>query len=188
MAVLDAPPLRAVVGDTWSWRWANGDYPASAAWTNSWRVVGDGVALSISATAEGDGFLVSASASATAALNIAARGLPATLIGWVSKGADRFQVYTGGLFILPNPATITGDLRGHAARTLAAIEAMLEGSASKDQRSIKIGDREIARIPIPELLSLRDYYQAEARREAEAAALASGRPRTRRVLTRMGRG
>lgn len=64
---------------------------------------------------------------------------------------------------------------------------MLEGSASKDQRSIKIGDREIARIPIPELLSLKDYYAGEARREAEAAALASGSPRRRIVLTRMGR-
>lgn len=188
MAVLDAPPLRAAAGDTWTWRWSHAEYPASAGWANSWRVVGDGVALSISSVAEGDGFLVTAPASATGALTIAARGLPASLIGWVSKAAERFQVYSGQLFIQPNPATVTGDLRGHATRTLAAIEAMLEGSASKDQRSIKIGDREIARIPIPELLSLRDYYANEARREHEANALASGRPRTRRVLTRMGRG
>jgi hypothetical protein len=187
MATLDAPPLRATAGDTWSWRWASADYPASAGWANAWRLVGTGVALSVSAVAENDGFVAMASAADTAALTIGARGVPVTLIGWVSKAGERFQVYSGGLFILPNPATITGDLRGHATRTLAAIEAMLEGSASKDQRSIKIGDREIARIPIPELLSLKDYYAGEARREAEAAALASGRPRRRIVLTRMGR-
>jgi hypothetical protein len=187
MATLDAPPLRATAGDTWAWRWASADYPASAGWANAWRLVGTGVALSISATADGDGFVATAPAANTAALSIGARGLPATLIGWVSRAGERFQVYSGGLFILPDPATITGDLRGHATRTLAAIEAMLEGSASKDQRSIKIGDREIARIPIPELLALKDYYAGEARREAEAAALASGRPRRRIVLTRMGR-
>ena len=187
MATLDAPPLRATAGDTWSWRWSSAEYAASAGWANAWRAVGTGVALSISATAEGDGFLATASAADTAALSVGARGLPVTLIGWVSKAGERFQVYSGGLFILPNPATITGDLRGHATRTLAAIEAMLEGSASKDQRSIKIGDREIARIPIPELLQLRDYYANEARLEKEAAALASGRPRRRVVLTRMGR-
>jgi hypothetical protein len=188
MAVLDAPPLRAAAGDTWAWRWANAEYPGSAGWANNWRVVGDGVALSAAATTETDGFLVTFTAAATGGLTISARGVPATLIGWVTKAAERFQVYSAPIFILPNPATITGDLRGHATRTLAAIEAMLEGSATKDQRSIKIGDREIARIPIPELLALRDYYANEARRENEANALASGRPRTRRVLTRMGRG
>lgn len=186
MAVLDAPPARVTAGDTWSWRWASADYPAPA-WANAWRVVGPGVALDVSAVAEGPGFVATASAAATAALTIAARGVPCTLFGWVTQAATRFEVYRAPLLVLPNPATATGDQRGHAAATLAAIEALLEGRATKDQESYRIGDRELKRIPVPELLSLRDYYRAEAKREADADALASGRPRARVVLTRMAR-
>jgi hypothetical protein len=71
---------------------------------------------------------------------------------------------------------------------LEAINALLEGRATKDQQSYRIGDRELTRIPVPELLKLRDYYKAEAQRETNAAALASGVGRPRTILTRFGRG
>lgn len=187
MAILDAPPGRLTAGDSWAWRWANAAYPASASWVLSFRLIGPGVSLSVSSVAQGDGFLASASATATAALSPGIRGLDCTLTGWVSRAAERFQVYSGGCFLAPDPATVTGDLRGHATRTLAAIEALLEGRATKDQQSYKIADRELSRIPIPELLQLRDYYAAEARREIDAAALASGKPRATMIYTRMGR-
>jgi hypothetical protein len=183
----DAPPSRVMAGDTWTWLWASPAYPPSGGWNSSWRVIGTGIALDIAASAEGAAFRVTASAATTAALTVAARGVACQLYGWVSRSGERFAIHEGALLVLPNPATATGDLRGHAARTLAAIEALLEGRATKDQQSYRIGDRELARIPIEELMTLRDYYRAEARREADAAALASGQPRRRMIHTRMAR-
>ncbi len=188
MPTATQPPARIAAGDTVSFAFSHADFPASAGWAMSWRLVGDGIALSLTATASGDAFTVAATASATAALTVPAVGVPCTLLGTASKAGERFEVYRAACLLLPNPATITGDLRGHAARTLAAIEALLEGRATKDQQSYRIGDRELARIPIPELLALRDDYRREARREESAALLASGQPgRPRVVLTRMAR-
>jgi hypothetical protein len=187
MPIASAPLTRAVAGDTWTWLWSSADYPASAGWVVAWRMVGPGVTLDITTAASGDAHLATASAATTVGLTVPVGGLPCTLLGWAALSGERFEIYRAPIAVLPNPATITGDLRGHAARTLAAIEAMLENRATKDQQSYKIGERELSRIPVQELLSLRDYYRAEAKREDEAAGLASGRPRTRLVVTRMAR-
>lgn len=184
MPTAATPPTRFAAGDTLRWSFASSDFPASAGWVLSYRLVGTGVALAIAATADGDAFIAEATATATAALSIAAPGVPCSLVGYVTKGAERFQVYGQPCYVLPNPATATGDLRGHAAVTLEAIEALLAGRATKDQESYKIADRELRRIPIPELLRLRDYYKAEAARDASAAAIASGNRPPSRVVTR----
>lgn len=187
MATLQALPGQLTAGDSWSWLWASADYSPAEGWAAAFRLVGPGIAFSIGTVAEDSGFRAGASATITGALVVGARGVPCTLIGWVSRAADRFQVYSAPCLLLPDPATVTGDLRGHATRTLEAINALLEGRATKDQQSYKLGDRELSRIPIPELLQLRDYYASEARREADAAALASGRPRATMIHTRMAR-
>lgn len=188
MPTAPAPPARFVAGDSIDFLWSHADHPASAGWATSWRLVGPGVALALTAAPQGDAFRVTATAAATAALTVPAAGVPATLMGTAARGAERFEVYRAPAQLLANPATVTGDLRGHAARTLAAIEALLEGRATKDQMSYRIGDRELSRIPVPELIELREYYRREARLEADAARLASGLPRSpRRVMTRMAR-
>ncbi len=183
-------PTRIVAGDSVSFRWEDGAYPATSGWSSAWRLVGAGIALTLSSAAEDVGFRVTATAVATAALAVSsARGVPCSLFGTVASGATRTTVYQAPCLLLPNPASITGDQRGHATTTLAAIDALLEGRATKDQQSYRIGDRELARIPVPELLALRDYYKAEARREADAALIGSGQPaRPRRVFARMARG
>ncbi len=189
MPTADAPPDRFAAGDTLRWRYSSADYPANDGWALSYRLVGAGIALTITASAEGTGFIAEASAAQTGGLSVPAAGVPCTLIGYVIKGTERWAVHRAGCLVQANPATATGDLRGHAAKVLDAINALLEGRATKDQQSYKIGERELTRIPIPELLQLRDYYKLETQREATAAALASGlggRPRT--VLTRFGRG
>lgn len=187
MPTADAPPDRFAAGDTLRWRYASPDYPATDGWTLAYRLVGTGVALTIAATADGAGFIAEATAADTAALAVPAAGVPCTLIGYVSKGSERWAVYRAPCLVEPNPATVTGDLRGHAARVLEAISALLEGRATKDQQSYRIGERELTRIPVPELLALRDYYKAEAQREANAQLLAAGLGRPRTIVTRFGR-
>lgn len=43
-------------------------------------------------------------------------------------------------------------------RTLNAINAVLEGKASKDVQSYQINGRQLYKIPIPELLQLQAVY------------------------------
>lgn len=185
MPVASAPLTRAVAGDTWTWTWSHAEYPASAGWVVAWRVVGTGIALDITTAADGDAHVATASATATAALTVAAAGVACTLVGWATKAGERFEVYRAAIAVLPNPATITGDIRGQAARLLAAVDAMLAGRATKDQQSYKIGERELTRIPVDELLALRDKVAGWAKIEAKAEAAAQGRPRGSMVRVRM---
>ena len=190
MPTAASPPTRLAAGDTIDFAWSSADYPAPT-WSGTWRIIGaaTGLPLALTSATSGSGFRITATAAATAGIAVPARGLSATLIGFVSAGAERFEIYRAGIQLLPNAATITGDLRGHAAIVLAAIEAVIENRATKDQMGYRIGDRSLERTPLPDLLKLRDQYRFEAAREADAAALASGMPRRtpRALLTRMAR-
>ena len=182
------PPAELTAGDTTQFAWVGGDYPASDGWGMSWRLVGAGVGVNLTAAASGADFVVSVAANAFASLSIPARGIPCELIGAATKAGARAIVYRGAAQLLPDPLTASGDLRGHAAAMLAAVEAMLENRATSDQMSYRIGDRELSRIPIPDLLNLRDYYKRAARVEEDATARRLGQPgRPRRVVMQMGR-
>lgn len=78
-------------------------------------------------------------------------------------GVDVFEIEAGTVEILADVAAMPDghDPRNHAERTLAAIEAVIEGRASKDQQSYTINGRTLVRTSIAELLQLRDTYRAE---------------------------
>lgn len=81
----------------------------------------------------------------------------------VTDGTDVFEIEAGSLEIIGDVAALEvgHDPRGHAERTLAAIEAVIEGRASKDQQSYTINGRTLVRTSIAELLQLRKTYQDE---------------------------
>ncbi|WP_299084133.1 hypothetical protein [uncultured Ruegeria sp.] len=60
---------------------------------------------------------------------------------------------------------VAHDPRGHAQRTLTAIEAVIEGRANKDQQSYTINGRTLVRTAISDLLMLREKYRAEVAKE-----------------------
>lgn len=188
MSTASTPPAELTAGDTAQFAWTGGDYAASDGWDMSWRVVGAGVGVNLTAAPSGSDFSVSVAANAFAGLTIPERGIPCQLIGWATKAGARVTVYRGAVQLLPDPAALSVDLRGHGARMLEAVEALLENRATSDQMSYRIGDRELSRIPVPDLISLRDYYRRAARKEEDATARSLGQPRRpRRVLMQMGR-
>ncbi len=87
-----------------------------------------------------------------------------------TRGAEVVQVDSGEIRVSPDIAGLAAghDGRSHAARVVAAIEAVLENRATLDQQKYTINNRELWRTPIPELLLLRDRYRAELRREQQA--------------------
>lgn len=77
--------------------------------------------------------------------------------------SERVLIETGRIEALPDPTTVEEgtDNRNYAERMLDAIEAVLEKRASSDQQSYSIAGRSITRIPLTELLALRDKFRAE---------------------------
>lgn len=88
-----------------------------------------------------------------------------------TNGTDVRQVEVGTLEVLADVVAITGvhDPRTHAAKTLEAIQAVIQKRASHDQERYVINNRELWRTPLGDLLKLRDTYRAEVRREKAAA-------------------
>ena len=81
----------------------------------------------------------------------------------VAAGDEVFELEAGQTAIAADLVSLEAghDPRPHAQRTLAAIEAVIEGRASKDQQSYKINGRELVRTTIADLLTLREAYKKE---------------------------
>lgn len=168
-------PSELRAGVTWQWTRELPDYPASAWTLKYWfkKTGATGANLSLTATASGDTHSVSVVAATTAAYTAG----DYTWVAIVTAGAESHEVDHGTFKLLPRyDAAANLDDREHARIVLDAIEAVIEGRATKDQQEYSIGSRMLKRTPIKDLLELRDKYRAEvfALDRAEAAANGKG--------------
>lgn len=124
--------------------------------------------VDLSATSEGQTHTIAATAGATSGWGA---GLYAVTVR-ATNGEDVVEIEAGQVEVLADVASHDAghDARGHAQRVLAAIEATIEGRASKDQSGYTINGRTLQRTPIADLLLLRETYRKEV---AKAKA---GRP------------
>ena len=176
-------PLELVAGDRWQWRREDlTDYPASSSWELSYHFTNASHTFSIDAAADGDHFAVDKAPADTAALN-------AGTYKWAAyvklSTTDRQQVDTGTLVVQPNlEGASASDQRTHAEKVLDAIEAVIEGRASKDQASYSIEGRSLSRTPIDELLRLRATYRAEVNQHRNKERADAGLGRRSKIKTR----
>lgn len=173
-SVRDGEPRDLVAGDLWTWTRDDlaADYPP-ASYTLKYEAVqraATPATISITAIASGGSFLVEESATGT---HTPGDYDWAALIERQSDGA-RLRVDSGLWTVHANP-TAGVDPRSYQERLLAAVEAVLEGKAAKDVASYSIEGRSLTKIPIPELLELRNRLRrevaAEARRQAGGGKL-----------------
>lgn len=168
-AIPATEPTRIVAGDSIEWTKSIPDYPADLSWVLSYVMLCTGVSpTTITSTASGSDHAVSISAATTAAF-------AAGTYHWtslVTKGSERKTISSGVWEVIANPATATTitDLRTHAEKCLAAIEAVIEGRMADSIVEYQIGTRMAKKIPHSELIKLRTFYRSEVRRER-------GRPR-----------
>lgn len=184
-------PDTVVAGDTLDFIVSVPDYPPSAGWTLKYRLTARFAAptqapITLTASASGSDYQVQAGPATTAAW------LPGayTWARWVEKsGARQTLSESGQLEVKADPALTTQgfDSRSHARTVLEAIEAVIEGRASKDQEEYTIGSRHLRHTPIAELLVLRDRYKAEVSNEEAAARIASGLSNPRNFGVRFNR-
>ena len=115
--------------------------------------------INLTAVASGTRHMFSETAATTGAWQ---PGLYAVSVR-AKSGDDVHEVEAGQVTIAADLVGIqeTHDPRGHAQRTLAAIEVVIEGRATRDQQSYTINGRTLVRTSIADLLMLRDRYKKE---------------------------
>lgn len=165
-------PVEITAGDSLRWSRSLPDFPAGSGWQLNYRLRGPAnidLAWGTVVSADGDAFDVEIPAATTAAW---AAG-DYWLFGWVTDGTDRVTIYDAQVAILANPATASGtyDGRTHTQVVLDAIEAMIEGTASREEESVAVNFggtvRQLSFFSREDLLKLYSYYQRQ--RQAEIA-------------------
>ena len=163
-SVTSPEPASIRAGDSAAWRLVLPQYPASAGWSVTYTLVRMGGKLSITAAPDGDDHVIDLAPATTAAW-------PAGRYAWqarASNGAAAHTLATGALDVLADFAALAPggmDTRSHAERTLAALEAWIEGR-DLGVAEYEIAGRRMKTIPIADLLLLRDRYRRELRTSA----------------------
>lgn len=171
-------PREFTAGETVTWSKSLEDYSAADGWALDYYFRGAG-SFDVSAEAQADG-------SFLAIIGADTEAQPGTYYfqGWVTKGGEKHVVARGECKVLTG---LSGDVdaydgRSNAKKIVDAIDAMIAGKASLDQQEYTIGEgdstRALKRIPIPELIKLRETYARMVARERR-------RERTRRGGTLM---
>lgn len=176
-----------IAGDTLNYRAEVAEYPATEGWTLKLRLVprGAGTAITLTGVADGDDYLVQASAAVTAAW---APG-EYSWHYWVEKAGERYPAQRGQLTVKPDPSTMAAgtDTRTAAEVALDAVRSMLRGTATSGVLSYRINERELRRYSMPELIALESKLATDVARERAAAAMAAGMKNPRKIFVRMGR-
>src|SRR4030095_419425 len=140
MAILAIEPSRIVAGDSVAWTKTITSYAGTL--TYSLQLFGS-IELPITFAASGGGpnYFVTLDDSITATWK------PGRYIwtSYISDGVDRHTVGGGELVVLSNPALAFGAT--HATRTLAIIEAAIEGRLPRGLETYSIDGQSIAKIP-----------------------------------------
>lgn len=157
-----------------SWKWSDGDFPASESWELTYTLVKSDAQLQIVATADGDDHLVEVAAATSAAYEVGEYEWQAH----VANGTERYQVAVGMLTIVTDFAGQASgfDNRSHAKIVLDALEAAIEGRASKTQMLQMVGGVQVQHMTLREQTAMRDQYAAKYRQEQVRAGKVTPSP------------
>lgn len=175
-------PGEIVVGDSAGWSVALNDYPAPD-WVLHYAMFNKDSNQSFDAAADGTDHKVSLASATTGAWAAGRYDWSA----YVTKGSERESVATGVFIIKADPSLgLNYDGRSHARKMLEAIEATLEGRATRQDIELmkgQYGERAIERDP-DLLRKWRDEYKKEVKAEDDQVALRAGKTVSRSTKIR----
>lgn len=119
-------------------------------------------------TPDGDGFVLTVPATTTTNWKQGTYAFSERVIS--ADGTVVQEVGAGSINIGADLALDAGDGLTHAQRALAAIEAALEGRLADGIQNYSIAGRAVSKIPLVELVKLRDYYRVQVFRERNPGA------------------
>lgn len=182
---LTAVPVSFYQGDTLALLVSLSDYPANEGWALSYSFRGGGSSIDLTSVASGSSHLVSVAATVTT------DWLPGNYsgIGKVTDGTTVITVWRGTLQILADLSEEAEnyDPRSHAQKCLDAINAVMEGKATKDVLQTTIAGQSVGRMTWTELMSAKAYYQDLVDKERTAIDAANGRGGGNQILVRFGK-
>lgn len=166
-------PESFTAGDTVEFTQVFGDYPPSDGWVLSVRII---TATPVDATVTDDDASTYTVVFAPADTESIVTQTVARIVGYVTGSGDyagrRYKVIDQVIVIEPNIATATAtDLKTHAERTLAIIEAAIEGTLPNNLKSYSIGGRSVEQYTPNELMGLRARYQYEVKLQRNGGAV-----------------
>lgn len=179
-------PIDIVAGDSILFTRTLPLYPASGGWSLQYALRGvSGSAINFVSQALGDDHQVSLLGNLTAGW---APGVYSAQ-GYAVNGNDRHTIFEGFIRIRPNLAVEDADYdtRSHAKRVLDLIEQVMEGRATDDVLDSTIEGVVIRRLPVDQLILLRDRYRAEYKAEVARAKVKDGRATGRLIFARFSR-
>lgn len=171
-------PNTLTAGDTLNFVTTVADYPASAGWTLTHRLVGrtSTAVITLTSVPDTDNHRTTKSAAETAAW------VPDTYdwTAWVSKGAERYSTESGALVIAPDPATtLPGQQPTAAPGTLAYAREMHAAALAAERKALEaqqwktggelIND-EVRRADLDAIAARVRYWAAEVQRLGAAAS------------------
>ena len=122
----------------------------------------DNLAITATADANNTGWTILVTAATTAPLGPGRW----SWLSYVEKSGVKREIASGELTLQPDLTAITAaNLRSHAQKTLDVIEAALEGRLASDLETYMIAGRSVTKIPVRDLLRLRNQYRAQVRAE-----------------------
>lgn len=168
---LDEPhpePLASIAGDSMRWQRSFHEYPASAGWTLTYALNNAAqryIVASEDVVADSDGFTVSIPSSETKTW-APGEYLWLAVLQNASTGA-RITGAAGRITIQPDvlDATAPIDTRTQEEIALENVKATIAGRASDGVLEYKIGDRELRRYSMAELMSLKSYLASEVKQQ-----------------------
>lgn len=175
-AIPTSEPTEHQAGNTLQFTRNFADYPAGDGWTLSYALRGnlDLTQADFAATADGDAFSVHLLPA------VSADWAPGTylLVGYITDGADRFEVYRGTFVVTRDASIATGfDPRSYYQRILEQVRAVVENGVIR--APIRYSFNGVS----TEIVTMEDAFKALAWLESKVAQ-ESGTVKQRKILTR----
>lgn len=177
----DIEPEKFTQGETVKWTKSLSDFNASDGYVLTYEFAGGSTVTPIIGTPNGDDWDISIASATTAAYRVGVLFWQA----FVALAGERYKV-GDGRFTIEQDLGESNDYDGRtiAEKILAAIDANLEGTASKDQKKYKIGDVEIEKFAPADLLNQRDYWNQIVGKQKRIERLKAGKSTTNTIKTR----
>jgi hypothetical protein len=154
-------PREIQIGETLEFEKDFDDFPADE-WTVTYYVRGAGTGFDAAGTADGTTHSFTVLATTTANLTAGNYYYQALAVNGAEKHLvdEGYALAKASLAVLTTATTYDG--RSTAKKIVDAIDALMSGTATADQKSYKIAgvgaDRELERLSMEELLAARKFY------------------------------
>jgi hypothetical protein len=163
----EGEPSEIVVGDFLQWKRSDlvSDYPTDL-YSLSYvaRINNSASEIAISTTGHTTYFLATALNAATSSYAVGDYSWQAEITR--TSDGERVTVDRGSFTVIADLDAENADTRSHAQIMVDKIESLLSGKADSDVASYSIAGRSLTKMSFQDLVNARDYYRAEATKDA----------------------